>query len=698
SMVAIQKIPFDSRIDTQNEILNKTLEQNEHFMALWVSWELSYLEPSLMQHFGRQRYMYKKNGGTISFSNDALDLSGEETNSTYYRVKLTKTEEVTPPFRLTGNVQDSILVTTIMVPIFVNERLVGVTGIDVDMSRYDGILSRVRPVAMSEVSLLANNGSFIANSMNSWHGKNIALAYPSFAEQANAIEKIKSGKEFSGYYSEQNIEYFYNVTPIRFGNQRTPWSLLIRVPSSSLSSKAKESLYFALFVGLIGLSLLAIVITIIATYISKPLKQMSHKLKQIEQGVFHVGDKLAVKSKDELGLVAISVNTLIDTLNSTAEFATRIGKGELDAKYQLLSPQDRLGKALLEMQSNLQHAKTEEETRKENEVQQNWIQRGIADSGVILRQNAESIEDFGFDIVRFLVKYTDMNQGAFFYINDFDPADPHITMGAAYAYDKRRIKHRRIEMQEGIVARTIHERETIYMTNVPESYFKITSGVGERLPKSIILLPLIFENEVFGVIELASFEEIESYKIYFLEQLAERTAAFLASLKRNLKNKILLDKSRNEIDELRKQEHKMSRLYREASLELHDTKLALWDANLMANSVQNILGIAWYNFDGALTKANDTYREMFSVTEVLEYKHVTLDGIRPEEIENQPFWDKLRKGIKQKRHGFVKVKEYTLFYEETLSPVFDEKGIVISFISVCIDITEYVSNQAKNNR
>jgi methyl-accepting chemotaxis protein len=271
-------------------------------------------------------------------------------------------------------------------------------------------------------------------------------------------------------------------------------------------------------------------------------------------------------------------------------------------------------------------------------------------------------------------------------------------MGAAYAYDKRRIKHRRIEMQEGIVARTIHERETIYMTNVPESYFKITSGVGERLPKSIILLPLIFENEVFGVIELASFEEIESYKIYFLEQLAERTAAFLASLKRNLKNKILLDKSRNEIDELRKQEHKMSRLYREASLELHDTKLALWDANLMANSVQNILGIAWYNFDGALTKANDTYREMFSVTEVLEYKHVTLDGIRPEEIENQPFWDKLRKGIKQKRHGFVKVKEYTLFYEETLSPVFDEKGIVISFISVCIDITEYVSNQAKNNR
>ena len=126
-----------------------------------------------------------------------------------------------------------------------------------------------------------------------------------------------------------------------------------------------------------------------------------------------------------------------------------------------------------------------------------------------------------------------------------------------YAYDKRKFKERHIEIGEGLVGQCYIEADTIYMTDIPNEYAEITSGVGDANPTSLLIVPIKSNDLVVGVIEIASFYPFEQYQIEFLEKIGESIASVLASLRTNENTKKLLDTTRQQAENMQMQEEEM---------------------------------------------------------------------------------------------------------------------------------------------
>ena len=304
------------------------------------------------------------------------------------------------------------------------------------------------------------------------------------------------------------------------------------------------------------LIIIAIIIALfLAQIIIKPIKKIKHVLTMMGKGVM---PKKHIKERnDEIGEMAAALNALIRGLKETTDFSLEIGKGNFDSHYVPLSEDDDLGNALLEMKTNLKHATEEEVRRKQEDDQRNWASQGVAKFSDILRQNNDDLEKLSYDVVTNLVKYCDANQGGLFVINDDEENNQYIEMLAAFAYNRKKHLENKIEMGVGLIGRAIKESETIYMTDIPNDYITITSGLGDDNPKSVLIVPLVVNDQVYGVIEMASFREFQKYQIEFVEKVGENIASTFSSVKINIRTAELLERTQQQTEEMRAQEEEM---------------------------------------------------------------------------------------------------------------------------------------------
>ena len=315
---------------------------------------------------------------------------------------------------------------------------------------------------------------------------------------------------------------------------------------------------FERFIMILGIALILIssVIALILTRTTvRPINRVKGILNSMCLGVLP-NQKLKVRN-DEIGDMSAALNDLIDSFRKFTSFAKEIGKGNYNVRFEPLSEQDDLGNALLEMRDNLKKAAEEDDKRKTEDEQRNWASQGIARFSELLRENNDNLEELSYQIIQNLVKYTNGNQGGLFLLNQEDEDHSRIELKAAYAYSRRKYLDKHIEPGVGLVGRAVQEGETIYMTEIPDNYINITSGLGDANPRSLLIVPLKINDEVHGVIEMASFEEFQPYQIEFVERVAENIASTLSTVKINIRTNELLEKSQQQAEEMKAQEEEM---------------------------------------------------------------------------------------------------------------------------------------------
>jgi PAS domain-containing protein len=382
----------------------------------------------------------------------------------------------------------------------------------------------------------------------------------------------------------------------------------------------------------------------------RPINKLKYTLLEMSKGVLPaINENIR---NDEIGEMTVALNEHVLALKRTSEFAKEIGNGNFQTDFEPLGESDILGNALIDMRKNLKEANKKESIRKKEDDQRNWGTRGLAMFGDILRQNNDNISELSYNIISNLVKYLNANQGGMFVIeneNSINIKDIELHMMAAYAYDRRKFADKIVRYGEGLIGTCFVEKHTIYMSEIPDSYLNITSGLGKANPRYLLIVPLMINENVYGVIEIASFYKFEKYQIEFVEKVAESIATTISSVKINTRTARLLEESKIQGEQLIQQEEEMRQNLEELQATQEESHRKLRELQTQLDQVNDYIGVIELDFEGNIIYINDYFAELFEKN-AYDIIHSNIGTLITNEKELKQFmenFDDFSKGIRK---------------------------------------------------
>ena len=242
---------------------------------------------------------------------------------------------------------------------------------------------------------------------------------------------------------------------------------------------------------------------------------------------------------------------LTTQVRAIGEVARAVAKGDLarsisvEAQGELAALKDNIN----EMIQNLKDT-----TRKSTE--QDWLKSNLAKFTRMV-QGQKDLVAFSKLVLSELAPLVGAQHGVF-YLADSEGNQPVMKLFASYAYRERKGISSRFTLGEGLVGQCALEKERILISQVPENYVKINSGIGEGTPLNVVVLPVLFEGEVKAVCELASFQQFSEIHLALLDQLVESIGIALNTISATMRTEQLLKQSQALAEKLQAQQEELT--------------------------------------------------------------------------------------------------------------------------------------------
>lgn len=422
----------------------------------------------------------------------------------------------------------------------------GKTG-EVVLARQDSyskkvaLISPIRMDTTAAIKTLEQNHPFIASFASVFDGKNTT----------------STGKDYKGT----------DVLQVSRRIPSTGIALIAKMDLAEAEGEAGDIINNFYYAGACIVALAFLMSIVLSRALTRPLFSMKNTIGLVAQGI--LPETGGQHGNDEFGQMGQKVDDLVQTLRKNADFARQIGEGKYDTQFVPASEDDMLGVSLIEMRSNL----IENERR---DKERNWIVRGVAEISEILRMH-DSIDQLGDDVIQFILGKIGAVQGAFYAVND--EVEPHlIEMRASFAYNRKKYLRAKFKFAEGLVGQAAIEQDTILRTEIPDDYVTLTSGIlGDKKPSCILIVPLITNEEVYGVLEFAGFKKFDESQVNFVKELSLILARTIFNIKVNERTRRLLAESQEMSNELKEKQE----VLRQNAEEMQATQEELKRSNQM---------------------------------------------------------------------------------------------------------------------
>ena len=676
------------------KMYDHVFRDNPDFYKLWDSWELNKIDPTWDRPTGRIANVFSRVNESVFQKQDLRSLDGDP--EVYTNIKARGNEMVLPIYfdLFTDEDEESKLMTSLVAPVLIDNEYHALVGIDLVLERFQKMIESINLTQFpgSYAFLLNEEGKFASHPKTELLNQ-IAEFTLKTKDDFDLFKQIEKGEKFNIIIiNEKGKTHYVAFAPINIGRTNTPWYLGVSVPVNSIMAQADRNFMISILVGLLGIFLLSLVIYIITKNISDPIIEITGFLKKLARGQTDSKFDLEINSGDEIEEMTKALKTSIEGLNLKTNFANNIGRGNLNYDFKLLSNDDQLGQALVDMRNSLGKAQEEEEKRKIEDDKRRWANEGLAEFADILRQNNNDLGELSNDIIKNLVYYLEANQGGLFLLNDEDKNNVCLDMISAFAYDRKKHIEKRIEYGDGIVGSVAIEKETTYLKDIPPEYISITSGLGDAKPKSLLVVPLKLKDKVYGVIEIASFKKIEDYEIDFVEKVAENIASTMSSVKINIQTNELLEKSQQQSEEMAAQEEEMRQNMEELQATQEEAGRKNAEMESFLHALEQSSYIVEYNPEGFIIKVNDNYLNLLNLkrSEVMGTHHSDkMEFTDKQKAEYDKFWSDLKKGGTKKEKTKFVVNKTEITCLEVYTPIIDENGIVKKILKISNNTGEF---------
>jgi PAS domain S-box-containing protein len=328
--------------------------------------------------------------------------------------------------------------------------------------------------------------------------------------------------------------------------------------------------------------------------------------------------------------------------------------------------------------------------------QRNWAAEGIAQLEELLRQENKDLKKLSDSVISFVVNYSKANQGAIFLVNE-ENSKPVLELQGCYAYG--RLKHigKTIIPGQDLVGQAYLERDIIYLTDVPDQYTQITSGLGEATPSAVILVPLKIEEQIVGVLEMASFNQIEPYQRDFLLKAAQSIASTVLNVRVNITTTQLLERSQQQTEELRAQEEEVRQNMEELSATQEEMARMTKEMESQLSAINDTMATIEFDLEGNILAANSNFLQLMGYElEAIRGKHhrTFVDPTEAGSAAYQEFWTRLAAGHKETGE-FKRItrKGQEVYIRGIYSPIIDQNGKPKKILKLAYDITDSKVNE-----
>jgi CHASE3 domain sensor protein/cell division protein FtsL len=309
-----------------------------------------------------------------------------------------------------------------------------------------------------------------------------------------------------------------------------------------------------------GTSLILFFIVCVAILIFAAInyKKTSHRRRELLKGldssnrtlVFNNGEEIDTTDQDSV------TKSILENLKLAAQFIKGIAENDYNVNWDGLNEnnehlnQENISGELVKLREHLKELKDDDEKRI-------WKNEGLTKFADIVRKYQNDVTMLSENIISEIVQYMEAKQGGLFIINDPSESERYLEMVSCYAYERHKFMEKKVKPGEGMIGQCYLEGELIYLENVPQNYLNITSGIGMANPESLVIVPLKSNDQIEGVLEIASFKKYEKYHLDFLEQLAEIIASAIITVRTNEHTRGLLEQSQQQAEEMKAQEEEM---------------------------------------------------------------------------------------------------------------------------------------------
>ena len=341
-------------------------------------------------------------------------------------------------------------------------------------------------------------------------------------------------------------------------------------------STYKETVAEMIVLLILTLGIGLLVSIMISRSVTLPLTQIVEKMRVMTKG--DLRQEILIDSADEVGKLADSFRALIEYLKHNAEVADKITRGDLSQRVEVRSEDDQLAISMNKMVESLRSS-TEENRA------QNWLKSGQAELGLRMRGDHD-INDLSQGVISFLSEYLYCQMGALYLV----PVSTKILkLSAGYARDEQHELDGEISFGQGLVGQVAVEKKLLSIADVPLDYTRISSALGDASPRHLLVMPLLLNNKVVGVVELASLSAFDELSIEFLEGVNESIAIAMNSANARERLRDLLLESERQAELLQTQQEELQASNEELeeharSLQISEERLKVQQEELQATN------------------------------------------------------------------------------------------------------------------
>ncbi len=268
--------------------------------------------------------------------------------------------------------------------------------------------------------------------------------------------------------------------------------------------------------------------------------------------------------KDLTGNVNLLAANLTGQVRAIAEVATAVTTGDLTRSIQV----DARGE-VAELKDYINTMIDNLRLTTETNTEQDWLKTNLARFTGML-QGQRDLATVGSMLLTELVPIVNAQHGLIYQMTS--DGSPHLKLLAKYADDHRRGWPERLSLGEGFIGQCAADRRRILITDVPSGGQRLGPTILDALPKSIVVLPVIFEDQVKAVIALSSLYEFDTAHLAFLDQLTAGIGIVLNSIEATMQTERLLEQSQQLAAELQTRQKELQQTNEQ--LELKAQQLA----------------------------------------------------------------------------------------------------------------------------